>query len=40
MAAEGVSGRSPGNQSIVLGDGCAVHMGKGLTGIRSLDRKH
>jgi len=25
---------------VVLGDGSADHMGKGLTGIRSLNRKH
>jgi len=28
------------DQPVVLGDGRAVHMGKGLTEIRSLQRKH
>ena len=28
------------DQLIVLGDGKADHVGKGLTGIRSLQRKH
>jgi hypothetical protein len=28
------------DQPIVLRDGKAVHMGKGLTGIRNPDRKH
>jgi len=28
------------DQPKVLGDGRADHMGKGLTGIRSLQRKH
>ena len=28
------------DQFIVLRDDCAVHRGKGLTGIRSLHRKH
>jgi len=32
--------RRESDQSIVLGDGWAVHMGKGLTGTRSLYRKH
>ena len=32
--------RRESDQPIVLGDGRAVHMGKGLTGIRSLQRKH
>ena len=32
--------RRESDQPIVLGDGSAEHMGKGLTDVRSLQRKH